>query len=79
MRLKEVLQQPALRNAGIAAIGTYKTGKNEFIVLAHHGEPLLPIPKLFHLIENGPSNPDPHLDPAEIDTIYRRLLKISYL
>jgi hypothetical protein len=79
MRLKEVLQQPALRNAGIAAIGTYKTGKSEFIVLARHGEPLLPIPKLFHLVENGSSNPDPDLNPAEIDTIYRRLLKIPYL
>lgn len=78
MRLKELLQQPALRNAGITAIGTYKTGKSEFIVLAHHGEKLLPIPKLFHLVD-GSSNPDPDLDAAEIDTIYRRLLKIPYL
>lgn len=79
MRLKDVLQQPALRNAGITAIGTYKTGRSEFVVLAHHGEQLLPIPKLFHLVENGPANPDPDLDAAEIDTIYRRLLKIPYL
>jgi hypothetical protein len=79
MRLKEVLEQPALRNAGITAIGTYKTGKSEFIVLAHHGEQLLPIPKLFHLVENRASNADPDLDAAEIDTIYRRLLKIPYL
>lgn len=79
MRLREVLALPALRHAGITAIGTYKTGRNEFIVLAHHTEHLLPVPKLFHLVENGRSNPDPDLDAAEIDTIYRRLLKIPYL
>ena len=76
MRLSEVLKAADLQQAGITLIGTWKTEKHEFAVLAHRSEKVFPFPKLFHLIEDGPANPDPDLDRAEVESIRRRFLGI---
>jgi hypothetical protein len=72
MRLSEVLELPELKNREIILIGTWKTGEKEFAVLSHRGQKVFPIPKLFHLVEVGPENRDPEIDPAEIRSILSR-------
>ena len=41
-------------------------------VLARRGEKLLPCPKLFSLVDDGPDNPEPDLDQPEINAILRK-------
>lgn len=72
MRLREVVELPELKKRDIVVIGHYKTDEGFFAVLARRGEKLLPFPKFFHLIEDGPKNPDPELNNAEVDSILRR-------
>jgi hypothetical protein len=71
MRLREVVELPELKKRDIVVIGHYKTDEGVFAVLARRGEKLLPFPKLFHLIEDGPENPDPEVDVSEINSILR--------
>ena len=71
MRLREVVELPELKKRDIVVIGHYKTDEGVFAVLARRGEKLLPFPKLFHLIEDGPENPDPEVDVLEMDSILR--------
>lgn len=78
MRLNEVLEHPDLKNADITVIGTYKTGEKEYSILGKRGEKVLPVPKIFHLVDDGPKNMNPELEIGEIRTIWRRFLKIEY-
>jgi hypothetical protein len=71
MRLREVVELPEYRKHNIVVVGHYNTDGVIFAVLARRGEKLLPVPKLFYLIENGPENPDPNVDHSEIDSILR--------
>ena len=71
MRLKQVVELPELKKRDIIVIGYYTTAEVVFAVLARRGEKVLPFPKLFHLVENGPKNPDPELHKSEVDTILR--------
>jgi len=73
MRLSELLNLPEFTSRNIVVIGTYKaTEGKEYAVLAHHGEKLFPIPKLFHLVEITSENRDPEMHPAERRTILGR-------
>jgi len=74
MRLSEVLDDADLKKAGIVLIGTIKTGEHVYAVIARRGDKVMPIPKIFHLVEITPDNTDPDLDSAEIQTIHRRFL-----
>ena len=71
MRLREVVDHPEFKKRDIALIGHYNSEEVVFAVLARRGEKLLPVPKLFYLIENGPNNPDPEVDVSEINSILR--------
>jgi len=71
MRLSEVVNLPEFEKRDIVVVGHYNTGEAVFAVLARRGEKVLPVPKLYHLIEDGPANPDPELDESEIDSALR--------
>jgi hypothetical protein len=79
MQLSKILDLPEFKTREIVLIGTYKTGDKEFAVLAHRGEKVFPVPRLFHLVElkadpNDPhSDPrDPNIDPSEVRSILAR-------
>jgi hypothetical protein len=79
MQLSKVLELPEFKTREIVLIGTYKTGDGEFAVLAHRGEKVFPVPRLFHLVElkADPNNPDsdprdPDVNPSEIRSILTR-------
>ena len=74
MRLSLLLETPEFKKAEIVVIGSYKTARHEFAVLAKKGDPAFPIPRLFHLVEVSSKNPDPELSDAEIQSIRRRFL-----
>jgi hypothetical protein len=71
MRLREVVELPEFKKRDIVVIGHYNTEGTIFAVLARRGEKLLPVPKLFNLIEDGPENPNPEIDESEINSILR--------
>jgi hypothetical protein len=71
MRLKKVVELAEFKKRDIVIVGYFKTDEGVFAVLARRGEKLLPVPKLHRLVENGPENPDPDLDSAEISSILR--------
>ena len=73
MLLSKVLaEHPELKKRDIVIIGHYTTDGAVFAVLARRGEMAFPLPKYFHLIENGPANPDPEMDKSELSSILRR-------
>ena len=72
MRLSEVLELAEIKKREIVLIGTWNTGQKEFAVLAHRSQKIFPVPKLFHLVEVGPDNRDPEIDPAEVRSILAR-------
>jgi hypothetical protein len=79
MQLSKVLDLPEFKTREIVLIGTYKTGEKEFAVLAHRGEKVFPIPRLFHLVElkADPNDPDsdprdPNIVPSEVRSILAR-------
>jgi hypothetical protein len=73
MRLSEVLELPEFKTRAIIVIGTYKTSNDkEWAVLARRGEKVLPIPTVFHLVEDGPENRDPEISQSEVSSIRRR-------
>lgn len=74
MRLSLLLETSEFKKADIVIIGSYKTARHEFAVLAKKGEPAFPVPKLFHLVEISSKNPDPELSESEIQSIRRRFL-----
>jgi hypothetical protein len=71
MRLREVVELPEFKKRDIVVIGHYNTDEIVFAVLARRGEKVLPVPKLFYLIEDGPENPDPEIDKSVINSILR--------
>ncbi len=72
MLLSRVIEHPELKKRDIVVIGHYTTDAVVFAVLARRGEKVFPLPKFFHLVENGPANPDPELDKSELNSILRR-------
>ena len=72
MLLSKVLEHPELKKRDIVVIGHYTTDEAVFAVLARRGDKILPFPKFFHLVENGPANPDPEVSNSEQDSILRR-------
>lgn len=73
MLLSQVLEHPELKRRDIVVIGHYTTADKVIVaVLARRGEKVLPFPKLFHLVEDGPTNPDPEISKPELDSILRR-------
>jgi hypothetical protein len=72
MLLSKVIEHPELKKRDIVIIGRYTTDEVVFAVLARRGEKVFPLPKFFHLVENGPENPDPELSNSEVDSTLRR-------
>ncbi len=78
MQLSRLLESSEFQKAGIVVIGSYKTARHEFAVLAKKGDPAFPVPKLFHLVETSSKNPDPELSDAEIQSIRRRFFGTTF-
>jgi hypothetical protein len=67
MRLSQVLDLPEFKAREIVLIGILKTGDGDFALLAHRGERIFPIPRLFHLVELKADPNDPESDPRDPD------------
>lgn len=73
MRLSELLELPEFKSRDIVLIGIWKTQSDrEFAMLAHRGEKVFPVPKLYHLIEVIPGDRDPEVDSSEARSILSR-------
>jgi hypothetical protein len=59
MQLSAVLELPEFKKRDITLVGFYNTGEGIVAVLARRDERISPHPKLCHLVEDGPDNPDP--------------------
>jgi hypothetical protein len=71
MLLSELLEQPDIKQAGIAIIGSWKTDENVYLVLGTGHAPF-PINGITHEVLVKPGRPDPELEPGEAETIRRR-------
>lgn len=65
MRLSQVLDLPEFKTREIVIIGILKTSDGDFALLAHRGEKIFPIPKLFQLVELKADSNDPESDPRD--------------
>jgi hypothetical protein len=72
MLLREFLKQPDIVASRIQIVGVFRTEGGECYVLAHEGQPPIPLPRPFALIEFTAANPDPDLAPAQMEAVRRR-------